>query len=155
MSAILVFIIVVSILVFWNIDAYVRKKNRFPIVREIFELHVREQDYRAYRFFIFFAIIMLCVFMYTIYTSSQYFEWLSTYFKDVVLVMLFVFGLINYIFRMYVTSILYREDYLGNIIYVWDVWSIGIKHCVSLRQKIILGFLNAFIFILIIIYFFY
>ncbi len=153
MSAILIFIIVVSILAFWNIDAYVRNKNRFPMLREIFKLHIREQDHRAYKFFVYFSILLLCVFVYSIYTSNQYVEWVSLYISDVVLAAFFVVGLINYVFRMYIACISYGKNYSKNIIYVWDLWSIGVKDCVSSRQKIILFLLNMLILMLFVIYF--
>ena len=77
------------------------------------------------------------------------------YVKDIVLTMLFVTGLVNYIFRMHVACVLYRKKYSENIIYVWDVWRITIKNCASLSEKVILFMLNVFIFILLGLFIFY
>ncbi len=153
MVSILILIMVVSILVFWNIDAHIRKKNRFPTVREIFKLYIRKEDYRAFKFFVYFSVVLLGVFLYSVYTSIKLdkLEWFSL--NEILIVFIFVFALMNYVYRLYMASYLYGDSFSNKITHIWNVWSVGIRKCRTKKNKVILIILDVFIIILTVIYF--
>ena len=155
MVSILILIMVVSILIFWNIDAHIRKKNRFPTVRGIFKLHIRKEDYRAFMFFVYFSVVLLGVLLYSVYTSIKIdkLEWF--FLNEILIVFIFVFSLMNYVYRLYMASDLYGDNLSNKIIHVWDVWSVGIRDCRTKKNKVILLMLDVFIIVLAVIYIFY
>ncbi len=147
MVSILILIMVISILIFWNIDAYIRAKNRLPTVRDIFNLHIRNEDYRAFMFFVYFSVVLLGILLYSVYTAIRLgkLEWFSL--DEILMVFIFVFSLMNYIYRLYMASDLYGDNLSNKIKHVWDVWSVGIKKSRSTKDKIILLILDVLILI--------